>query len=123
MNLLDKPILFLATTDSDRSRKFYEAVLGLDFVADEPFALVFSSGGVMLRIQKVEQLSPAPHTVLGWSVDDIKSAVKSLTGKGVQFNRYEHMQQDEHGVWQAPGGGKIAWFSDPDGNTLSLTQA
>jgi len=120
--VLDKPILFAATADADRSREFYESVLELRFVADEPYALVFDVDGVMLRIQKVPEFAAAAHTVLGWSVQDIDATVKSLTSKGVRFNRYEHMQQGENGVWQAPGGGKVAWFNDPDDNTLSLTQ-
>jgi len=76
----------------------------------------------MLRIQKVEQLTPAQHTVLGWGVADIHATVKGLAGKGVAFERYGFLPQDDSGVWTSPVGAKIAWFKDPDGNTLSLTQ-
>lgn len=120
---LDQPILFLTTADADRSREFYESMLGLSFVCDEPYALVFMVGDVALRIQKVDAVTAAAHTVLGWSVPDIEESVQSLAEKGVQFRRYQHIQQDDAGVWESPGGSKVAWFADPDGNILSLTQS
>jgi len=120
---LGKPILFAATADAPRSRKFYTEVLGLDFVADEQFALVFNMGEMMLRIQKVEIHSPPPYTVLGWQTNDIATTIDALTERGVAFERYDFMEQDERGIWRPPGeGAHIAWFKDPDGNTLSLTQ-
>ena len=122
MFLLNQPILFLATTDPVRSRAFYEEVLGLTFVADEPWALVFDVGGTALRIQKVEELSEVRYTVLGWAVADIRQAMKELVERDVAFEQYEFLPQDEHGVWETPSGVKIAWFADPDGNTLSLTE-
>ena len=122
MFLLNQPILFLATTDPVRSRAFYEEVLGLTFVADEPWALVFDVGGTALRIQKVEELSEVRYTVLGWAVEDIRQAMIELVERDVAFEQYEFLPQDEHGVWETPSGVKIAWFTDPDGNTLSLTE-
>lgn len=119
---LDQPILFLATANAQRSRAFFEGVLGLTFVADEPPALIFQIGGSMLRIQKVDRVHPAPYTALGWEVADIRNAVEHLHAAGVRFERYEGMNQDADNVWQAPGGAFVAWFKDPDGNTLSLTQ-
>lgn len=116
------PIAFLATRDPARARAFYEDTLGLDLVADEPFALVFNAHGTMLRISKVREFTPAPYTVLGWKVADIPSAVKELERKGVVFERYAGLAQDELGIWTSPGGAKVAWFKDPEGNTLSLTQ-
>jgi hypothetical protein len=97
-------------------------VLGLALVADEPFALVFDLAGTMLRIAKVEQLVPQPHTVLGWIVEDISTAVAGLRAQGVEPARYPGMEQDELGIWRSPGGALLTWFRDPDGNTLSLTQ-
>src|SRR2546425_6907315 len=94
---LDKPVLFLATADAERSRSFYERVLGLRCVADEPYALVFQVGDSMLRIQKVDQVSKVPYTVLGWAVGDIRSAVADLSKAGVAFRRYDGMDQDDHG--------------------------
>ena len=119
---LDRPILFLATADAERSRAFFERVLGLTFVADEPVALVFQVGGLMLRIQKVDRVHQAHCTALGWEVPDIRRTVADLTRAGVIFQRYEGMQQDEDGIWSAPSGALVAWFQDPDGNVLSLTQ-
>jgi catechol 2,3-dioxygenase-like lactoylglutathione lyase family enzyme len=122
MKHLDKPVLFVATAKAEASRAFYEGVLGLAFVADEPYALVFRVGRSMLRIQKVDQVPKIPYTVLGWAVRNIRGTVRSLSGAGVAFQRYDGLAQDEDGVWHSPGGALVAWFQDPDGNTLSLTQ-
>ena len=119
---LNTPILFLATADAGRARNFYERVLGLAFVADEPPALVFRVGKSMLRIQKVQKVHTAPYTALGWAVSDIRGTVRRLSEAGVVFERYEGMNQDADGIWQAPSGGLVAWFRDPDGHVLSLTQ-
>jgi catechol 2,3-dioxygenase-like lactoylglutathione lyase family enzyme len=113
---------FVATTDSGRSKTFYEQVLGLRLVADEEHALVFDANGTMLRVQKVQDHVPAQHTALGWRVQDIDRAVSTLRAKQVELERYPYMQQDALGVWTAPSGAKVAWFKDPDGNLLSLTQ-
>ena len=122
MTSLDKPILFLATANAERSREFYERVLGLPFVADEPPALVFQVGHSMLRIQKVDRVHKVPYTMLGWAVPDIRRAVHHLRAAGVVFQRYEGMTQDDDALWHAPSGALVAWFQDPDGHTLSLTQ-
>jgi len=122
MTQLDTPILFLATANAERSRTFYEHVLGLAFVADEPPALVFRVGNSMLRIQKVERVQAAPYTALGWAVADIRATVRRLSEAGVGFERYDGMNQDDDGIWQSPGGARVAWFRDPDGHVLSLTQ-
>jgi len=122
MSHLDKPILFLATANAKRSRDFYQRVLDLAFVADEPPALVFRVGDSMLRIQKVERVQAAPYTALGWAVSDIRQTVQHLRAAGVAFQRYEGMKQDDDGIWQAPSGALVAWFRDPDGHVLSLTQ-
>ena len=122
MTALDQPVLFLATADAPRSRAFYEQTLGLRCVADEPYALVFQVGDSTLRIQKVLQVHAAPYTSLGWAVRDIRAVVKQLEGVGVTFERYEGMNQDADGIWPSPSGARIAWFRDPDGHVLSLTQ-
>ncbi len=80
------------------------------------------ANGTMLRLTLVERAVAAPYTVLGWNVVDIVSMTDQLTARGVLFTRYEGMGQDERGIWTAPGGAKIAWFLDPDGNNLSLTE-
>jgi hypothetical protein len=96
--------------------------LGLRLVAAEAFALVFDAHGTMLRISKVQALTPAPYTVLGWQVPDIGAAIKHLAEQGVRFEHYAGLGQDERGVCAFPDGTQVAWFKDPDGNTLSLTQ-
>lgn len=116
-------VAFLSTSNPERARTFYRDTLGLPLVREElPFALVFDVNGIMLRVTVVEKLSPAPFTVLGWQVADIAAAAKSLQAAGVAFERFPGMQQDESGIWTSPSGARIAWFKDPDGNTLSLSQ-
>ena len=119
---LDQPILFLATANAKRARAFYQRVLGLDFVADEPPALVFQVGHSMLRIQKVDRVQTVPYTALGWSVPDIRRTVQRLRATGVVFQRYEDLNQDDDAIWRTPSGALVAWFRDPDGHVLSLTQ-
>ena len=115
------PIVFVSTIDPDRARAFYEDVLGLRFVADEGFALVFDLQGTMLRVTRVDQLQPQPFTVLGWRVDDAEAVVGALAARGVAFERCPDLEQDALGIWTSPSGGRIAWFRDPDGNVLSVT--
>jgi catechol 2,3-dioxygenase-like lactoylglutathione lyase family enzyme len=115
-------IAFLATTDAKRARKFYEQTLGLKVAEDSPFALVVDANGTMVRIQKVDAFTPHPFTALGWGVDDIAATVRDLAGKGIVCNRYAGLEQDADGLWTSPAGARIAWFSDPDGNVLSLTE-
>lgn len=117
-----KAICFVATVKPEAAREFYQKTLGLRFVSDDPFAIVFDVNGVMLRVTKVEELVVAGYTVLGWDVTDIVAEVKALGKKGVKFERYGFLEQDELGVWSAPSGAKVAWFKDPDGNILSLTE-
>ena len=115
-------VAFVGAADLARARAFYEGTLGLPVVECNDFACVFDANGTMLRVTAVPRVSPAGYTVLGWRVTDIGAAVRELTARGVVFSRYDGMDQDEHGVWTTPGGEKVAWFTDPDGNTLSLTQ-
>ena len=121
--LLGSPLIaFAATKALDRAREFYQSVLGLELVSEDAMALVFNARGTMLRVQKVEKLQPQPFTTLGWSVTNIASTVRALNQKGITFVRYDFLPQDELGIWKAPGGARVAWFRDPDGNLLSLTQ-
>ncbi len=105
-----------------RAGAFYGGVLGLRLVSQDSFAAVFDANGIMLRVSAVADLTPAPYTVLGWQVGDIAAAVEELTRSGVVFERYEGMSQDAQAIWVSPGGARIAWFKDPDGNTLSVTE-
>ena len=115
-------IAFAATTDLDRARVFYEQVLGLPVTEQTDLACVFDVNGIMLRVTAVPEVARAGYTVLGWRVADITAATRELSARGVTFLRFDGMDQDADGVWTSPGGGRIAWFADPDGNTLSLTQ-
>lgn len=119
-----KLVAFVPTTDPVQARAFYEGVLGLRLVADDaPFALVFDANGTMLRVTTVNEHTAAPFTVLGWEVGSIQSTVGRLAAAGVAFLRYPGLNDsDPHAVWTAPSGARIAWFHDPDGNVLSVTQ-
>jgi catechol 2,3-dioxygenase-like lactoylglutathione lyase family enzyme len=114
---------FVAVRDLDTAERFYGGVLGLELVDARPFALVHDGPAGRLRITAVAQVRPAVHTVLGWVVADLDGAVERLGAAGVAFCRYDGMSQDARGIWTAPDGARVAWFLDPDGNTLSLQQA
>jgi hypothetical protein len=111
-------VAFLAATDLDRTRAFLGR-LGLTEVAADPYGAVFDGNGTPVRVNAVESLEPRPFTVLGWEVADLDGV---LAGLDVTPLRYDGMDQDDRGIWTAPGGARIAWFHDPDGNVLSLTQ-
>jgi catechol 2,3-dioxygenase-like lactoylglutathione lyase family enzyme len=116
------PVAFIATANTELSRAFYEGSLGLKLLADDGFALVFElHGGGRLRVVRVQEVVVAPYTVLGWDVDDIEAEMERLVAEGIVFQRYEGFEQDDAGVWTVAGA-KVAWFKDPDGHTLSLTQ-
>jgi catechol 2,3-dioxygenase-like lactoylglutathione lyase family enzyme len=118
------PIMaFIPTLDFEKSRAFYEGVLGLRFVENDGFAMVLEANGTPIRVAKVQpDFKPAQFTILGWQVSEIENVVSALTAKGVLFERYGFFEQDPLGIWSAPGGAKVAWFKDPDGNTLSVSQ-
>jgi catechol 2,3-dioxygenase-like lactoylglutathione lyase family enzyme len=115
-------IAFAAATDLDRARAFYQRTLGLTVTEQNDFACVLDAHGTMLRVTAVPKMSPAGYTVLGWRVTDITATVRDLAARGVEFRRYDGMDQDDDGIWTTPGGDQVAWFPDPDGNLLSLTQ-
>jgi catechol 2,3-dioxygenase-like lactoylglutathione lyase family enzyme len=115
-------VAFVATADLDRAHEFYAGVLGLTVVERTEFANVYDAGGTPLRVTRVDQPAAANYTVLGWIVSDIGGAMAGLARRGVNFERYPGLAQDDEGMWTAPGGSRIAWFRDPDGNTLSLQE-
>ena len=117
-----KVVAFVATAAPARARAFYADSLGLSLVSEDSFALVFDAGGTTLRVSIVQEVRPAGYTVLGWMVPDIGVAVRDLAQRGVAFQRYDGLKQNAQGIWTAPSGARVAWFHDPDGNTLSLTQ-
>lgn len=118
-----KLVAFVATLDPARAKDFYGRVLGLRLTSEDNFALVFDANGTTLRVSVVRELAPAGYTVLGWLVPDIRQTVRELTERSVVFQRFDGLEQDELGIWSAPGGARVAWFRDPDGNTLSVTQS
>ena len=118
-------VAFIPTRTPDKARQFYEKTLGLKFIVDDRFALVFEANGVTIRVVNVSGIpdyKPFPFTILGWNVADIVGEAKALQKTGIKLERYPGLEQDELGIWTAPGGTKVAWFKDPDGNTLSLSQ-
>jgi len=120
---VDKVVTFLLTKNPEAAIGFYRDTLSLTYLRDDGFALVFDmNGGVKLRIGKVNDFTPAQNTVLGWESRDISADVAKLAAKGVAFEIYPNMGQDEHGICTFPNGDKVAWFKDPDGNVLSLSQ-
>jgi catechol 2,3-dioxygenase-like lactoylglutathione lyase family enzyme len=122
--LKSRPVIaFIASKNPERARPFYENTLGLRFVSSDAFAHVFkASGNIMLRVVKTPGFKPTAHTVLGWEVSDIRAAVAGLMTRKVKPVMYPELEQDEYGIWKAPGGSRVVWFKDPDGNILSLTQ-
>jgi catechol 2,3-dioxygenase-like lactoylglutathione lyase family enzyme len=115
-------IAFLPSTDLRRSRQFFEQHLGLSVETTNDYACVLSAGTTVLRVTLVGHLSPQPFTVFGWQVADIGSIVNDLTARGISFLRYDGLEQGASGIWTTPAGDQVAWFADPDGNVLSLTQ-
>ncbi len=116
-------VAFVPSRSPKKARPFYEDILGLEFINDDQFAHVFGANGVMVRVvdvSTVDGFKPAPFTILGWMVDDIGKTVKALEKKGVKFERYPGMDQDQLGIWSSPSGARIAWFKDLDGNVLSV---
>jgi predicted enzyme related to lactoylglutathione lyase len=123
MRTLGKMVGFIPTRDGDAARVFYETKVGLRFISDDQFAVVFQSGENIIRIARTGSFTPAPFTILGWESTDIEQDVREMSARGVKFERYDYMgPQDKLAIWTAPGGAKIAWFKDPDGNTLSISQ-
>jgi len=119
---MDGVVTFLLARNDEAELAFFRDTLGLRFLRDDGFALVFDMGGVMLRINKVKDFTPLASTVLGWKCADIAARVDELAQRGVVFERYPGIGQNERGITTFPSGDKVAWFKDPDGNVLSLTQ-
>ena len=115
-------VAFVASRDLETAHSFYGGVLGFECVESSEFANVDDANGTQLRVTRVDELSPAPYTVLGWRVEDIVAEIEVMRAAGVEFKRYEGMSQDEHGVWTSPSGARITWFADRDGHTLSLQE-
>jgi catechol 2,3-dioxygenase-like lactoylglutathione lyase family enzyme len=117
-----KMVGFVPTKDYDKARAFFEGKLGCEFVSLDQFALVVSVGGHKIRIAKVPNFTPMQATILGWEVQDIEAVAAWLKERGVATEKYPFVQDKDLGIWTAPGGDKVAWFKDPDGNILSVSQ-
>jgi catechol 2,3-dioxygenase-like lactoylglutathione lyase family enzyme len=116
------PVILICVRDRARAVAFYRDVLGLRFVSEDEFAIVFDVGGNMLRVSTLADFVPHEHSILGFRVKDVTATVKTLREKGVTFNIYPSFKQDEFGIWTVPGGStRVAWFKDPGGNVLSIT--
>ena len=116
-------VAFVTIQDVAKAKQFYGGTLGLKFLSEEPpFALVYDANGIMVRLVMSKEPPQSRGTVLGWEVPDATVAVKELAAAGVTFERYGFMQQDEHGIWTTPTGAQVAWFKDPDGNILSVSE-
>lgn len=116
-------IAFATIVDVERAKCFYRDTLGLTLISEEPpFALVFDANGIMIRLGMAKKLPDAHGTVLGWQVPEIETAIRDLSESGVQFERFDGLAQDDKGIWASPTGAKIAWFRDPDGNILSISE-
>ena len=116
-------VAFLATSKPDAARAFFEGVLGLTFVTEHQYLVVFQSGAARLNLQKTDAVTPPHGTALGWNVKDLRGVMKALVERGVKFERFEGLEQDELGVWSPEPGTGVAWFKDPDGNLLSLSRS
>ena len=115
-------VCFIATVDAERAHAFYHGKLGLALVEDSGYALVFDANGTQLRVQRVQDVAPHAYTALGWEVHDVAATVRALAANGVLMARIPGLPLDADGVWDTPDGSRVAWFRDPDGNTLSLSQ-
>jgi len=115
-------VAFVPTRDAEKARAFYQEVLGLRFIKDDGFALMFDANGIMVRVAKSGDFKPAQFTILGWEIHGIEKVVASLQQRGVIFERFGFFEQDKLGIWTAPTGDKVAWFKDPDGNVLSVSE-
>jgi hypothetical protein len=121
--LSDKELkAFIPTTKPIESKLFYKDILGLPLLSEDGYAMEFDAKGTLLRITIVPELTPQPFTVLGWNVNDIYSTIKSLNNKNISCEKFDFLDQDDLGIWTSPNGSKVAWFKDPDGNLLSLTE-
>jgi predicted enzyme related to lactoylglutathione lyase len=121
--LADKKLkAFVPTIKPEEAKSFYKDVLGLKLLSQDNYALEFEANGTLLRVAIVQELRPQAFTVLGWNVEDIVSTIKSLNAENIFCERYNFFEQDDLGIWTSPNGSKVAWFKDPDGNVLSLTE-
>jgi catechol 2,3-dioxygenase-like lactoylglutathione lyase family enzyme len=117
-----RPVVFVPSSDPRRAARWYVAKLGMKHVSDDAYASVLRDGAITVRLARVENVEPAPYTILGWEVANLDRVLRALRTKRVKPIRYPGMGQGKDGVWKSPGGARVAWIHDRDGNVLSLTQ-
>lgn len=117
----------IAVSDIDQAVAFYEGKLGLPLVRSGPSGRIAggsriyaSGGGPALNVYQSATAGTTAATLAVWYVDDLDRIVEELTASGVEFTRYEQFEHDAKGITPRAGGGRIAWFQDPDGNTFAL---
>jgi catechol 2,3-dioxygenase-like lactoylglutathione lyase family enzyme len=110
-----------AVDDVEQARAFYGDTLGLKTSEQYGLMTLHIAGDRDVLVYPKPDHEPASYTILNFPVDDIDRAVDELAGRGVQFERYDGMDQDERGIMRS-GGPYIAWFKDPAGNVLSVLQ-
>ena len=119
-----KPAIVICTRDCARATAFYRDALELELAYEDNLTSVFNIGGITMRVSFVADFVAHEHTILGFRVSDVVTAVRALREKGVVFNIYPAFKQDELGILTVPGENvQVAWLKDPDGNVLSVTNA
>jgi catechol 2,3-dioxygenase-like lactoylglutathione lyase family enzyme len=116
----EKVCAFIATRNRAAAKAFYGGTLGFALKSEDDYGVVFDMAGAALRITPLPDFAPHRHTQLGWNVTDVAATVKALTGLGIAFERYDFLEQDDLGIWTSEGA-QVAWFKDPDGNILSIS--
>jgi catechol 2,3-dioxygenase-like lactoylglutathione lyase family enzyme len=111
-----------AVKDLSKARRFYEGTLGLRVSEGDGLLTLHLAGDRDTLVYEKPDHAPANYTILNFAVDDVDDAVEKLTARGVRFERYAGFEQDEKGISRAEGGPPIAWFTDPDGNILSVLE-
>lgn len=112
---------FVPTVKPQEAKVFYQNTLGLTFLGEDQYGIEFDSCGTLLRVITVREFIPHEFTILGWNVKDIEETVDMLVARGVVFQKYEFVN-DKRGIWTSPNNSKVAWFKDPDGSVLSVSQ-
>lgn len=121
--VLGQAVIFIQVADRARGLGFYRDTLGLAVRSSDEHGDFLEAGETLVRLTALPDYKPHPHPVFGWDVQDIAVAARALGERGVKFTIYEGLGQDDLGVWTSPDGkAKVAWFNDPDGNVLSLSQ-
>ena len=113
---------FIPTVNPQEAILFYRDLLGFELMSEDDYAMEFNANGTLLRVTIVDEFVPQPFTILGWNIENLVFTVRQFNNKYIYFEIFDFLEQDDLGIWNSPGGAKVAWFKDPDGNILSLTE-